>query len=230
MKIENAVALVTGANRGIGKQFVSALQARGAAKVYAGSRDVSRITTPGVVPLAVDVCDPASVAAAASAAPDVTLLINNAGIAHAQSLIDGDLDRMRAEIDTNLFGTLSVVRAFAPILSSNGGGAIVNVLSAASWFSFPGSGSYAVSKSAQWSLTNGIRLELEPHGTQVVGAHVGMVDTDMSAAVDMEKMDPAEFARITLDGLESGEVEIVADEMSRLAKAAVASTTGPLRV
>ena len=230
MQIENAVALVTGANRGIGEQFAHELLARGARKVYAAARDISRGSVPGTVPLALDICDAGSVAAAAAAAPDVTLIINNAGVAHAQNLVDGDLDRIRAEIDTNLFGTLSMVRAFGPVLVANGGGAILNVLSAASWFTYPGSGSYAVSKAAAWSLTNGIRLELEPHGTQVVGAHVGMVDTDMSAAVDLEKMDPAEFVRIALDGLERGDIEVVADDMSRAAKSSVALATGALRV
>lgn len=222
MRIENAVALVSGANRGIGKQFARELLERGAAKVYAGARDVTTISAAGVEPITLDVSDPASVTAAAERAGDVTLLVNNAGIAHAQDLLTGDLAKMRTEIETNVFGTLWMVRAFAPALRRGGGGAVVNVLSAASWFTFPGSGSYAVSKAAQWSLTTGLRMELAAQGTQVLGTHVGMVDTDMSAAVEMEKMAPAQFVRLTLDGLEHGEIEVVADEMSRQAKASVA--------
>lgn len=221
MKIKNAVALVTGANRGIGEQFARQLGVRGASKVYAGARDAARVTVPGVEPVSLDITDPDSVAAAAASAGDVTLLINNAGVAHAQDLVHGDVDRMRAEVETNVFGTLSMIRAFAPVLARNGGGAIVNVLSAASWFSYPGSSSYAVSKAAQWNLTNGVRMTLDGQGTLVVGVHVGMVDTDLTAALDVEKMSPAEFVEIALDGLENAQVEIVADDLSRRAKAAL---------
>ncbi|OZM80773.1 SDR family oxidoreductase [Pseudonocardia sp. MH-G8] len=222
MKIENSVALVTGANRGIGEQFARSLRERGASKVYGGARDAASVTVPGVEPVQLDITDPESVTAAAALAGDVTLLVNNAGVAHAQDLVDGDVDRIRAEIETNVFGTLSMVRAFAPILARNGGGAIVNVLSAASWFCYPGSSSYAVSKAAQWNLTNGVRMELDAQGTLVVGVHVGMVDTDLTAGLDVEKMPPAEFVEIALDGLENGQVEIVADDLSLRAKAALA--------
>jgi NAD(P)-dependent dehydrogenase (short-subunit alcohol dehydrogenase family) len=226
MRIEGSVAFVTGANRGIGDRFARELLERGASKVYAAARDVARVTVGGVTAVPLDITDPESVAAAAATAPDVTLLVNNAGIAHAQELLGGDLEKIRAEMETNVFGTLSVIRAFAPALRRNGGGAVVNVLSAASWFTYPGSGSYAMSKAAQWSLTTGVRMELSGHGTQVVGTHVGMVDTDMTAALDVEKIPPAEFVRIALDGLERGEIEIVADEMSRRAKAALAHPPG----
>ncbi len=220
--IENSVALVTGANRGIGQHFTRLLLEGGAAKVYAGARDVASITTPGVEPLALDITDPDSVAAAAQRAGDVNLLVNNAGVALAQEVVSGDLAKMRTEIETNVFGTLSMIRAFAPVLARNGGGAVVNILSAASWFTYPGSSSYAVSKAAQWALTNGIRLELSPQGTLVTGVHVGMVDTDMTAGLEVEKLDPAEFVRITLEGLENGLTEIVADDLSARAKAALA--------
>ncbi|MFG1642800.1 SDR family NAD(P)-dependent oxidoreductase [Amycolatopsis sp. NPDC049252] len=173
MKIENCVALVTGANRGIGEQFARELVERGASRVYAGARDAGAVSVPGVEAVALDITDPASVAAAASLARDVTLLVNNAGVARAQNLVVGDLGKIRDEVETNLFGTLSMIRAFAPILGRNGGGAVVNVLSAASWFTYPGSGSYAVSKAAAWSMTTGVRMELAHQGTQVVGAHVG---------------------------------------------------------
>lgn len=229
MKIENSVPLVTGANRGIGEQFARRLRERGASKVYAGARDATLVTVPGVEPISLDITDPESVAAAAVLADDVTLLVNNAGVAHAQNLVDGDLDRIRAEIETNVFGTLSMIRAFAPVLARNGGGAIVNVLSAASWFCYPGSSSYAVSKAAQWNVTNGVRMELDAQGTLVVGVHVGMVDTDLTAALDVQKMSPAEFVEIALDGLEDGQVEIIADDLSLRAKAALAGAPG-LRV
>lgn len=224
--MENTVALVTGANRGIGQQFARLLLERGAKKVYATARTIERITVPGVVALPLDITDPQSVSAAAEQAQDVTLLVNNAGVSHAQDVVTGDLDKIRAEVETNVFGTLAMVRAFSPVLARNGGGAIVNILSAASWFTYPGSSSYAVSKAAQWSLTNGMRLELRAQGTTVTGVHVGMVDTDMTAGLDVEKTDPAEFVRIVLDGLEKGRPEIVADDLSQRAKAALAHDPG----
>ncbi|MFI6937105.1 SDR family oxidoreductase [Streptomyces sp. NPDC050287] len=224
--MENTVALVTGTNRGIGQQFARLLLERGAKKVYATARNVERITVPGAVALPLDITDPQSVSAVAEQAQDVTLLVNNAGVAHAQDVVTGDLDKIRAEMETNVFGTLAMVRAFSPVLARNGGGAIVNILSAASWFTYPGSSSYAVSKAAQWSLTNGMRMELRAQGTTVTGVHVGMVDTDMTAALDVEKTDPAEFVRIVLDGLEEGRSEIVADDLSRRAKAALAHEPG----
>lgn len=226
MKVEGAVALVTGANRGIGQAFARELLARGASKVYAAARDAGRVSVPGVEPVSLDVTDLESVAAAAALASDVSLLVNNAGISLAQELVTGDVARMRQEVETNVFGTLSMIRAFAPVLARNGGGAVVNILSAASWFTYPGSGSYAVSKAAAWSLTNGVRMELDPQGTLVTGVHVGMVDTDMSATVDMAKADPADFVRATLNGIQDGLVEIVTDDLSRRAKAALAGAPG----
>ncbi len=226
MKIENSVALVTGANRGIGAQFARDLLRRGASKVYAAARDTGRIDVPGIEPLEIDITDPRSVAAAADVAGDVTLLVNNAGIDLAQDLVAGDLAQIRREMETNLFGTLSMIRAFSPALARNGGGAIVNVLSAASWFTVPGHSSYAVTKAAAWSLTNGVRLELASQGTLVTGVHVGLVDTDLTANLDLPKMKPAEFVRITLDGVEDGRVEIVADDLSLRVKGALSGVPG----
>ncbi|MBF8188689.1 SDR family oxidoreductase [Nonomuraea sp. K274] len=222
MELSGSIALVTGANRGIGREFARQLLDRGAAKVYATARDATKITVPGVEALSLDITDPDAVAAAAEKAGDVTLLVNNAGIANAEKAVTGDLSRMRAEMETNVFGTLSMIRAFAPVLARHGGGAIANVLSAASWFTYPGSSSYAMSKAAEWSLTNGVRMELQEQGTLVTGVHVGMVDTDMSASLDVEKISAADFVKIVLDELESGPVEIVADDLSRRAKASVA--------
>ena len=221
MQIEGAVALVTGANRGIGRRFVEQLVARGAAKVYASARDPSSIDLQGVTPLQLDITDPASVAAAAAAAGDVTLLINNAGIATGANLVTGDLADVRREFDTHFFGTLAVVRAFAPILKANGGGAVLNVLSALSWFSYEGGSAYCAAKSAEWSLTNGIRLELAKQGTLVTGLHLGLTDTDMTAGMSGDKGDPADVARAGLDGIAAGALEVLADATSRRVKAAL---------
>ena len=221
MRIEGSVALVSGANRGIGLSLARELRQRGAAKVYAAVRAPHTLREPGVTPVYLDVTDVDAVRELTTIAGDVTLLVNNAGVAHAQNLVDGDIELIRSEIETNVFGLLNLTRAFAPVLQRHGGGAILNVLSAASWFTYPGSGSYAVSKAAAWSLTTGVRNELAAQGTQVTGVHVGMVDTDMSAAVELPKMATEEFARIALDGLEAGSIEVVADDMSRRAKAAL---------
>lgn len=218
MDISGSVALVTGANRGIGRHFASQLLERGADKVYATARHPERVDLPGVSVLRLDVTDPDSVAAAAAAAGDVTLLVNNAGIATGANLL-GDLDKVRLEMETHFFGTLSVVRAFAPVLAAGGGGAIVNVLSALSWFSYDGSNAYAAAKAAEWSLTNGVRLELAAQGTAVTGIHVGAVDTDIMAGYDGPKVDPADVVRAALDGLEAGRLEVVVDDWSAMIKA-----------
>ena len=171
--------------------------------------------------LRLDLTDPDSVAAAAAAAGDVTLLVNNAGIATGTNLL-GDLDQVRLEMETHYFGTLSVVRAFAPVLAAGGGGAIVNVLSALSWFSYDGANAYAAAKAAEWSMTNGIRLELAAQGTQVTGIHVGAVATDIMADYDGPKADPADVVRAVLDGLEAGKIEVVVDDWSAMIKATLA--------
>jgi NAD(P)-dependent dehydrogenase (short-subunit alcohol dehydrogenase family) len=223
MKLQGSVALVTGANRGLGRHFAQQLLDRGAARVYATARDPRRVDLPGADVLALDITDPASVAAAASAAPDVSLLINNAGVSTAQDLVTGDLTQIRLELDTNLFGTLNMVRAFAPVLAAQGGGGILNVLSRMSWLSYPGANSYAVAKAAEWSLTNSIRLELAAQGTQVTGLAMSATDTDMMAGWEIEKNDPAEVVRAALDGLEAGHLEVLADRDTVLAKAALAA-------
>ena len=222
MEIAGSVALVTGANRGMGRQFASQLLERGAAKVYATARTPELVQLPGVEVLRVDITDPASVAAAADHAQDVTLLVNNAGISTFENLVTGDLAKVRLEMDTHFFGTLSVVRAFAPVLRANGGGAILNVLSALSWFSYDGANAYAAAKAAAWSLTNGIRLELAGQGTQVVAMHVGSVDTDMMAGFDLPKSDPADVVRTALDGVEADRWEVLVDDASAAVKAALA--------
>lgn len=223
VEIAGATALVTGANRGIGHHFARHLLERGAAKVYATARDPRRVDLPGVEALRLDVTDPDSVTAAAAAARDVTLLVNNAGINTGQDLVTGDLAKIRLEMDTHFYGTLAVVRAFAPVLAANGGGAIVNVLSAMSWFSAPGTSAYAAAKAAQWSLTNGIRLELAGQGTLVTALHLGTADTDMIAGTGLEPLNqPADVARAALDGVEAGALEVVVDDWSAHVKASLA--------
>ncbi|MEV6868878.1 SDR family oxidoreductase [Streptosporangium subroseum] len=223
MKVSGSVALVTGANRGIGRHFALHLLERGASKVYATARTPELIDVPGVEVLRLDITDPSSVAAAAAVAADVTLLINNAGIATHQNLVFGDLEKVRLEMDTHYFGTLNTVRAFAPLLASNGGGAILNVLSALSWISYDGAGAYSAAKAAEWSLTNGIRLELAGQKTLVTGLHLGAADTDMMARFDVEKSDPADVVRVALDGIEAGRLEVLVDDASAQAKAALAA-------
>ena len=221
MDITGSVALVTGANRGIGRHFATQLLERGA-RVYATARTPSRVDIPGVQVLALDITDPASVAAAALAAGDVTLVVNNAGVSTTSNLIGGDMADIRLEMETHYFGTLAVARAFAPALAANGGGAILNVCSVLSWSSYVGANAYAAAKAAEWSLTNSLRLELAGQGTQVTALHVGAVDTDMMAGYDVDKSDPADVVRAALDGIQSGAAEVLADDASRQVKAALA--------
>jgi NAD(P)-dependent dehydrogenase (short-subunit alcohol dehydrogenase family) len=214
MDIAGSTAFVTGANRGLGRHVAKELLARGAS-VYAGARQPDTVDLPGAKVVQIDITDPGSVAAAAEIARDVTLLINNAGSYTEAGLLDGELDRIRLEMDTHYFGTLSVVRAFAPNIASNGGGSILNVLSALSWVSFPTVGAYCAAKSAEWSLTNALRVELAEQHIRVASLHVGYMDTDMAATVDAPKADPADIATIALDGVAADLHEIVADDTSR---------------
>jgi NAD(P)-dependent dehydrogenase (short-subunit alcohol dehydrogenase family) len=214
MDITGKTALVTGANRGLGRQLAAQLRDRGAV-VYAAARNPATVDLPGVTPLALDVTDPASVAAAAAATSGVAILINNAGSSTGASLLTGELADVRLEMDTHFFGTLAVTRAFAPQLAAHEHSAVLNILSVLSWLSFPGSGAYCAAKSAEWSLTNALRQELAPQGTRVSSLHVGYMDTDMTRSVDAPKADPAAIARLALDGIEAGEAEIIADEISQ---------------
>lgn len=219
--IEGAVAVVTGANRGLGRAYVSALLERGVARVYAGARDHASIVPndPRVIAVGVDITDAGAVAAAAALAADATVVINNAGaMLESPFLSATDPDAARKEMDTNYFGTLRMARAFAPVLAVNGGGALVNVLSVASFYSLPFNASYCASKAAEWSLTNALRLEMHAAGTLVIGVHPGFIDTDMTATVSEAKIDPAEVAAQTLDAVEGGHPEVLTDEHTREAK------------
>jgi NAD(P)-dependent dehydrogenase (short-subunit alcohol dehydrogenase family) len=218
MQIKGSVVLVTGANRGIGAEFVRQLKERGAAKIYAAARNVDSIAVDGVEAVALDVTDPAQVEAAAALAGDVQLVINNAGASSGLTLVGSDLAGIRSEFETNFFGPLALTRAFAPALGANGGGAILNVLSAISWISSPGASVYAATKAAAWSLTDGTRIELTEQGTQVLGMHMGMVDTDMTAGWDIPKITPAAAVTAALDALEAGQSEVLVDDTARFVK------------
>lgn len=216
MNIHEAVFLITGANRGLGKALAEAAVAAGARKVYGGARNPDTITTPGVIPLRLDVTSADDIAAAVQAIPDLTVLVNNAGIANMTPVTAPDvLAVAHKELATNFFAPLALSQAFAPVLGANGGGAIVNVLSVLSWFSNPGTAIYSASKAAAWALTNGLRIELAGQGTHVVGAHMGYMDTDMTAGFDVEKTAPAEVARAIFAALQSGAPEVLADAATR---------------
>src|SRR5580704_929656 len=201
MNIENSVALVTGANRGLGKAYTDALLAAGAAKVFAGARDPSSvaISDPRLVPVKLDVTQDADVNAAAARCADVNLLINNAGIMLASPMLAGDSEAaLRAEMEVNVFGMLRMVRAFAPVLARNSGGAIANMLSAVSWFVYPFNATYCASKHAALALTEGVRMQLKSQGTQVVAVFAGFIDTDMATGFDRERTQPRQVAERTL--------------------------------
>ena len=214
MQIRNTVALVTGANRGIGLAFTRELLALGARKVYAGARDPSAIKQPGVEAIRLDVTKPEEVMAAAAHAGDVTLVVNNAGTAHPGGFLARDSEQgARRDLETNFFGMLRMSKAFAPILAANGGGAFLNVLSVRGAL-----GPYAASKSAAWSLTNSLRFELASQKTQVLALHMGFVDTDLARGIDAPKTSAEEIVKRALDALESGLDEVLADERARLIK------------
>ncbi|MBB3226593.1 NAD(P)-dependent dehydrogenase (short-subunit alcohol dehydrogenase family) [Luteibacter sp. Sphag1AF] len=222
MNIKGSVALVTGANRGLGLAFAKALLAAGATKVYAGARNPASVPGDvGLTPVQLDVTDPASVAAAAAALGDVQIVINNAGISgHGSGLASDNGERaLRDVFETNFYGVQRVAQAFAPILARNGGGALVNMLSALSWTHVPGIPAYSVSKAAAWSLTNALRHELRDQGTLVVAVHAGYIDTDMVRAVDAPKVSPEEVALRTVEGIAAGTEEVLADDTARAVKA-----------
>jgi NAD(P)-dependent dehydrogenase (short-subunit alcohol dehydrogenase family) len=225
MQLSNATVLITGANRGLGLAFARAALARGARKVYAAARDPSSVTLPGVVAIRLDVTKPEEIAAAARDYPDVTLLINNAGIAATGGFLAEDsLASAERHFDTNVFGPMRLTQAFAPVLAANGGGAILNVLSIASWINGPLLGVYGMSKSAAWAMTNGTRIELSAQHTQVLALHVGFIDTDLTRGFEVPKSAPDDVVRTALDALEAGASEVLADEATRQVHAGLSAS------
>jgi len=218
-----ATVLVTGANGGIGAHFVRESLARGAAKVYATARTPRDWDDERIVPLALDVTDADSIRAAVEAAPDVTILINNAGISvSSPGILSHSGEEIRRSVETNFLGPLFLTRAFAPILSAKGGNtAIIDIHSALSWYAV--AGIYSATKAALWSATNSLRLELQPAGVQVVGVHVGYVDTAMAVHATDPKLDPAELVEKVLDATEAGQYEVLADDTSVQAKAGLSA-------
>jgi NAD(P)-dependent dehydrogenase (short-subunit alcohol dehydrogenase family) len=232
MKIKDLVVFITGANRGLGLAFARTALAAGAKKVYAGARNPSAITLDGVTPVALDVTRPDQVEAAARACGDVNLLINNAGISRKGTLLNTPdaFDLARAELETNFFGPWAMSRAFAPVLAAHGGGAIVNVLSVLSWLSLPTSATYSASKSAAWSLSNGLRDALRGQSTQVLSLHVGFMDTDMTSGLPGPKAAPDDVAKQTFEALEAGRFEVLADALTRQVRAGLSSDAPPYAV
>jgi NAD(P)-dependent dehydrogenase (short-subunit alcohol dehydrogenase family) len=221
--LTDAVVLVTGANGGLGEQFVAQALERGAAKVYATARAPRQWDDPRVVPLVLDVTDADSVAAAATAAADTTIVVNNAGISARteNSLTTSSLDQVRHLFETNFFGAVRVVQEFAPVLGRNGGGALIDVHSVLSWIGI--GGIYSATKAAFWSATNSFRLDLAPQGTHVLGLHLGYTATPMTAGLDVEMGDAADVVRDAYDGLEQGSYEVLADQVSRDVKAGLSA-------
>jgi NAD(P)-dependent dehydrogenase (short-subunit alcohol dehydrogenase family) len=217
MEIRNCIALVTGANRGLGKAYTDALLAAGAAKVYSGARNPAAVavTDSRVVPVKLDVTQDAEVIAAAELCADVNLLINNAGIMKGSPMLaDNSETAFRAELEVNVFGLLRMARAFAPVLAKNGGGAMVNMLSVVSWFVYPFNATYCASKYAALALTDAVRIQLKQQGTQVIAVHAGFIDTDMAAGFEASKVSPRQVAERTLDGVREGRDSVHADERS----------------
>ena len=222
MKIAGTTALVTGANRGLGRAFVEALQQAGCARIYAASRAGGGNSAGNIVPIRLDITDAGEVADAAARCGDVDLLINNAGIARFKPALGAPtMDDARLEMETNYFGTLAMCRAFAPVLKRNGGGAIVNMLSVVSFFNVPMQGSYCASKAAAWSLTKAVRFELHRQNTRVVGVYAGYIDTDMTAGIGGAKSSPAAVAATVLAGVAADREDIFADDRSRTVFAAL---------
>ncbi|QSN63352.1 SDR family oxidoreductase [Caballeronia sp. M1242] len=230
MQIKGKVVLVTGANRGLGKQFAKSLLQAGAAKVYAAARDPGSVDIEGVEAIRLDVTKPADIAEAAAKYTDVQIVINNAGALARGALVDpASTQGMRDLFEVNVIGPLAVTQAFAPTLKKNGGGAVINVLSVLSWVALPDAGAYSASKSAAWAVTNALRGELRGQGTLVVGVHPGYIDTDMVAEVDAPKTSPASVVEQVLAAVERDEEEVLVDDTGRGVKQSL-STAKPIYI
>jgi NAD(P)-dependent dehydrogenase (short-subunit alcohol dehydrogenase family) len=220
MKIQDSVVFISGASRGLGLAFAHEALRRGAKKVYAGVRSPTEANTPGIVQVQLDVTNPASIAAAATQCGDTTVLVNNAGIARLTSstLDPAMIDGAREVFETNYYGTILLSQAFAAILAKNGGGAVINVLSDASWYARPMLAAYSASKSAVWSFTNALRIELRNQNTLVLGLHVSFMDTGMTKGFEMKKIHPRQVAEAGLAGIEANKEEVLADDFTREVK------------
>ena len=224
MQLQDAVVFITGANRGIGLACAREALARGARRVYAASRQATQVSLAGVTPIELDVTQPEQVARAARGCGDVSLLINNAGVAEFGPWLGPEaLDSFKRLLDVNVFGLYRMAHAFAPVLAAQGGGAILNVLSVASWINSPLLGAYGASKSAAWALSNGLRQELRPQGTQVTALHMSFVDTEMAQGIQAPKSSPEAIVRAAFDGLQAGLAEVLADDRSRQVKRSLSS-------
>lgn len=225
MTIKSSVALVTGANRGLGAAFARGLLAAGATKVYAAARDPAAVTLPGVVPVRLDVTRPEQIAALARDLTDVTLLVNNAGIGEFGPLLaPGAIDALQRQFETNAIGPLRMVQAFAPVLAKNDGGAVVNMLSVLAWLTLAGrSGSYSASKAAAWALSNALRQELKAQRTELLAVHAGLIDTDMARGAQGAKIAPDDVVRQVIAALEAGQSELLADATSHEVHAGLAA-------
>ena len=214
-KIKDCVALVTGSNRGLGLAYCEGLLRAGAAKIYAAARDPTKIDLRDsrVIPIALDVTAVGDVVSAAQSCQDVSLLINNAGVLRNSPMLGIEsAEAARQEMEIHFFGVLSMVQRFAPVLAGNGGGAVINVLSVASWFASPAIATYCASKAAEEILTDAVRIQLRSQNTHVVGIYAGYLDTDMSAHITQPKTAPNQVVERSFAGLESGEDRILADE------------------
>jgi NAD(P)-dependent dehydrogenase (short-subunit alcohol dehydrogenase family) len=217
MQIEGSVAFVTGTSRGLGRAFLEELLQRGARRVYAASRGGVPYSDERVIALRLDITDPEQVRAAVAAAPDVELLVNNAGQNTAHSVLQGDPDSLRRDLEVNVHGTLDVTRAFVPVLAAAAmarQAAVVNILSVVALANLPMVGGYSASKAALWSLTQALRAELRGKGIRVHGAFPGVIDTDMARGLEMPKASPHAVARAVLDGIQAGHDDIATDPMS----------------
>ena len=216
MQLNNEVVFISGANRGLGLAFAREALARGAKKVYAGARKPESVALAGVIPVKLDVTDETDIAAAARQCQDVTVLINNAGIAETGGFLSEGAEAMLLrQLEVNVLGPLRLTRAFAPVLANNGGGAVINVLSVASWLTGPLLATYAATKSTAWSLTNALRQELAAQHTHVLGLHAGFIDTDLTTGIEAPKATPQAIVTAAFDGLQQGAMQVLADDITK---------------
>lgn len=226
--IKDSIVLVTGANRGLGLALVQELLAKGAAKVYAATRKPHDFNDPRVVNMSLDVTDTESIAKLSELAPDVNVLINNAGFFYPDTIMSAEMKNVRQHFETNVFGPLQIVHVMAPVLKANAGGVLINIVSVGAWLPF---GSYGASKAALWSITNSLRQELTAQDTKVIGVYVGPMDTDMvRGIIEGPKDDPKDVARIVVEGMEHGENEVLVDDLTRHTKSLLSGPVDELRL